>query len=47
MGSTPPARGQGDLEEARALVNNGLETAVAARAGGIERRAREVIEQLF
>ena len=40
-------RGEDDPEDARNLVNHALEVAVAARAGGIERRAREVIEQLF
>jgi len=40
-------RGESDPEDARTLVNHGLETAAAARAGGIERRAREVIEQRF
>jgi tetratricopeptide (TPR) repeat protein len=40
-------RGRGDPDVARALVSEGLETAVAAGAGGIERRAREAIERFF
>jgi len=40
-------RGRGDPHEERALVSDGLETAAAARAGGIERRARAVIARHF
>jgi hypothetical protein len=47
LGALRLDRGRGDPDEARALVSDGLATAVAARAGGIERRAREVIERSF
>ena len=40
-------RGRGDRREARTLVDAGLDAAVTAEAGAIERRAREVIVRHF
>jgi hypothetical protein len=39
--------GRRDRREARTLVDAGLDAAVAAEAGAIEARAREVIARYF
>ena len=47
MGGVTAATGRGDRREARTLVDAGLGVAVAAEAGAIEARAREVIDRYF